>query len=415
MWEGLCSQKSGIDKISAFDAGKYSCELAGEVGEFKIRNYMPKSLRKNTKLMCRDIELSIIAAGQAIESSGLITKGIDPEKVNVDPGRMGINIGAGLISCDLVELAPAIKQSIVDGKFDMCKWGGEGINSVTPLWLLKYLPNMLACHIGIIHDIQGPSNTITCGEISGMLSVIEAASVIDRGCCDIAVAGGVEAKVNPIVMMRQCLLERSATGYNERPSEACRPFDSGASGSVFGEGAALFVLEEAEKAVARGADIYAEIAGWGESSSINTDMSHLEASGEGVKIAIEKALEDANISGGDIDLIVACGTGIAADDAAEAKGMRGALGADIASKVPVFATKSMVSHTGAASAAVDIAAAALAIKNQRIPGCKNLNEKAADCELNLVTETMDKKIEYAVVCGYTFGGQTAAVVLKKHK
>ena len=152
------------------------------------RDYVPKSYRKAVKLMSRDIELSIVAANEALADAGLVTKATDPEKVNFDPTGMAINLGAGLISCDLEEISPAVAASLVDGQFDIRKWGAEGIGLVTPLWLLKYLPNMLACHIGIIHDIQGPSNTITCAEAGGHLAIIEATRIIARGDARFAVS-----------------------------------------------------------------------------------------------------------------------------------------------------------------------------------------------------------------------------------
>ncbi|MHC4439829.1 MAG: beta-ketoacyl synthase N-terminal-like domain-containing protein, partial [Planctomycetota bacterium] len=198
-WDSLSAGKTGIDTITAFDPVGFSCKLAGQVPEYKIRDYVPKTHRKATKLMSRDIELAVIAANEAFIHAGLVTKGIDPDNINIDPERVAINLGAGLISCDLVELAPAIAASTTDGRFDIRKWGKDGLDLVTPLWLLKYLPNMLACHVGIIHDIQGPSNTITCAEAGGHLAIAEAAQVIARGASDIALAGGAEAKVNPIV------------------------------------------------------------------------------------------------------------------------------------------------------------------------------------------------------------------------
>ncbi len=175
LWAGLSAGRCGFGRIRAFDPTGFPSELAGEVPEYRIQDRVPRSCRKAVKLMCRDIELAVMAAGEAIASSGLVTKGIDPEKVNVDPTRLAINVGAGIICCDLPELAPATMVSVTDGRFDLRKWGKDGLDLVTPLWLLKYLPNMLACHIGIIHDIQGPSNTITCGEASGQLAIGEAA------------------------------------------------------------------------------------------------------------------------------------------------------------------------------------------------------------------------------------------------
>jgi len=361
--------------------------------------------------MSRDIQLAVVAADEAIRSSGLITRGIDPEKANVDPTRIAINLGAGLISCDLVELAPAVATSITDGKFDIRKWGKDGLELVTPLWLLKYLPNMLACHIGIIHDIQGPSNTITCAEAAGQLAISEAARIIARGSSNIALAGGAEAKVNPIVMIRQCLLQRATSENNDNPTTACRPFDADARGSVFGEAAGMVVLESLENARSRNAKIYAEVAGLGHSNNINPAYEHLEPDGKGIRIAIEKAMADAQIEPRALDLIIPHGTGIAGDDLAEAKAIQAALG-EAARKIAVWPTKSMLSNTGAASGALDVIAAVCAIRAGKIPAAKNCDRRADGCNLNIVNRPQQTQINYALCCSYTYGGQTAAVVLR---
>ena len=411
MWDALSDGRSGIDRITAFDPANFTCKLAGEVPQFKVRSYLPKTFRKSVKLMSRDIELAIVAAHEALLTAGVVTESIDPENVNVDPTRFAINLGAGLISCDLVELAPAVAASLVDGKFDIAKWGAEGIELMTPLWLLKYLPNMLACHIGIIHDIQGPSNTITCAEAAAHLAISEAAAILARGSADIALAGGAEAKVNPIVMIRQCLLERTTSQSNDNPTSACRPFDADASGSVFGEGAGILVLETLDHAKKRDAKIYAEIAGYGHSNNINPAYEHLESDGKGIAIAIEKALYDAQISPEDIDLVIPHGTAIPADDLAESRAIETALGRAI-KDTPVWPTKSMLSNTGAAGGALDVIAAICAMTNAKIPPARNCEKKTQGCNLNIVTETQDRKIRYALCCSYTYGGQTAAIVLK---
>ena len=411
MWEGLCAGRCGIGKITAFDPVGFSCKLAGQVPDYKIQQYVPRSYRKAVKLMSRDIELAVMAANEALTGSGLITKGIDPEKVNVDPERVAINLGAGLISCDLVELAPAVAASTTNGKFDIHKWGKEGLELVTPLWLLKYLPNMLACHIGIIHDIEGPSNTITCAEVSAHLAIGEASQIIARGDSDIALAGGAEAKVNPIVMIRQCLLQRATIENNDAPASSCRPFDADAKGSVFGEGAGVVILENLENAKRRDAKIYAEVAGVGQSNSINPVYERLEPDGKGIQIAIERAIADAQIEPEDLDMIIPHGTGIAADDLAEATAIEAALG-KAATKVAVWPTKSMLSNTGAASGALDVIAAVCAMADGRIPAAKNCDRKADGCNLNIVKQPLETNIRYALCCSYTYGGQTAAVVLK---
>jgi len=411
-WEGLCSGTCGIGKITAFDPVGFNCKLAGQVPDYKIQKYVLKTYRKAVKLMSRDIELAVIAANEAFVHAGLITRGIDPENVNVNPERVAINLGTGLISCDLVELAPAVAASVTDGRFDLRKWGKEGLEQVTPLWLLKYLPNMLACHIGIIHDIQGPSNTITCAETSAHLSIAEAAQIITRGGSDIALAGGAEAKVNPIVMIRQCLLKRTTDQNNDEPASACRPFDADAKGSVFGEAAGVVILESLENAERRGAKIFAEVAGIGHSNSINPAYEHIELDGKGIEIAIKKAIADAQIEPEDLDLIIPHGTGIAADDLAEAKAIQVALG-EAATKTAVWPTKSMLSNTGAASGAVDVIAAVCAMADGKIPAAKNCNRRADGCNLNIANQSQEKEIRYALSCSYTYGGQTAAIVLKR--
>ncbi|MHC5082373.1 MAG: beta-ketoacyl-[acyl-carrier-protein] synthase family protein [Planctomycetota bacterium] len=414
LWEGLLEGKCGIDTIKAFDPVKFPCKLAGEAPDFKIRNYVPKSYRKATKLMSRDIELSVVAADDAFKTAGITTKATDPDNVTMDSKRMAISFGAGLISCDLEEMAHCVEKATTDGQFDIKKWGTDGMAAMTPLWLLKYLPNMLPCHVGIIHDIQGPSNTITCGEAAGHIAVAEAREMVVRGDADVALGGGGEGKVNPVIMIRQSLLKRATFDANEKPHEACRPFSSDAAGSVFGEGAGVLVLEELENAKGREATIMAEVLGTASSNSLNTPYEHLEADGKGLSIAIEKALTEAGVTADQIDLIVPTGAGIPEDDKAEVAGLKAVFG-DGLKDISVWPIKSMVSHTGAAAGGIDLVATSLAIANQKIGPAINFTSPAEGCELNIATEATDKTINYALCCGYSSGGQTAAVVLKKYE
>jgi len=154
-WDGLRSGASAIAPVRAFDASAMGSPIAAEIPEgFKVRDFVPKSYRKGTKVMARDIELAVAAADLAARDAGLVTKGTDPEgEPSYSPDRVGCHIGAGLIAADLDELTSALVMSKdADGKFDIHHWGQEGMTHLTPLWLLKYLPNMLACHVTIIHD-----------------------------------------------------------------------------------------------------------------------------------------------------------------------------------------------------------------------------------------------------------------------
>jgi 3-oxoacyl-[acyl-carrier-protein] synthase II len=393
LWAGLSAGRCGIARIKAFDPTGFPCELGGEVPPYRIQDHVPKALRKSVKLMCRDIELAVLAAKEAVAGSGLITKGIDPEKVNVDPTRFGINMGAGMISCDLEELGPATAASITDGQFDIRKWGRDGIRNITPLWLLKYLPNMLACHVGIIHDIQGPSNTITCAEASAHLAIGEAAQVIARGNADLALAGAAEAKINEMVILRQNLLKRVVTTRNDAPESACRPFDIEANGSVFGEGAGVIMLETLDHAKSRGARILAEVVGIGQSHSVHPAYDRMEPDGEGIRIAVEKALADAQIGPEDVDLILPHGTGVPHDDLAESRALEAALG-PAARQIPVWPTKSMLSTTGAAAGVLDVIAAVRAMNDRIIPPAMNFTRPAPGCNLNVVTERREGRIRH---------------------
>ena len=411
-WQGLLEGRCGIAAIGAFDASEFPCRLAGEVPEYKLRDYVPKSYRKATKLMSRDIELSVIAADEAFKNAGVTTKASDSGSLTFDPTRLAISFGAGLISCDLNELAACAATSVTDGKFDLRKWGAEGMDNLTPLWLLKYLPNMLPCHVGIIHDIQGPSNTITCGEVSSHIAIAEAAEMIQRGDADAAVGGGAEAKVNPIVMLRQCLLGRSTTQSNETPQAACRPFDAAAAGSVFGEAGGAIVLEELTSAQRRNAPILAEFAGAASGNSFNADLRHLEPDGTGLAVTIEAALAEANITPEQIDLIIPTGTAIPQDDRAEAAALQRVFG-DNLNTMDVWAVKGMTSHTGAAAGVLETAAAINAAAQDKIGPSRNAKQPAEGCRLKLTQNIVEKPVHNVLCCGYSFGGQTAAIVIRK--
>src|SRR5438270_7223977 len=263
-WENLIAGKVGVQRIGAFDPAGFASQIAGEVPAYKIGDYVPKSYRKATKVMARDIELAVIAADDAFKDSGLKSKAYT-ETPTIDPARFGCNIGAGLISCELNELTGAMHVARDGNRLDLRKWGREGIPNLTPLWLLKYLPNMLACHVTSIHELKGPSNTITCADASSHLAIGEAFRTIQRGDADLAICGGAETKVVPMNLMRQILLRRVTESHNDTPEQAVRPFDADATGTAAAEGGGLFILEEYEHATARGAKVYAEVVGFGAS------------------------------------------------------------------------------------------------------------------------------------------------------
>ena len=314
-WENLLAGKVGINRIKQFDPSGFGCQIGGEVPAYKIGDYVPKSYRKATKVMARDIELAVIAADDAFKDSGLKSKAYT-ETPDIDGRRFGCNIGAGLIAAELNELTAAMttaRTANESNQLDLNKWGKEGMGQLTPLWLLKYLPNMLACHVTIIHGLMGPSNTITCADASSHLAIGEAFRTLQRGKADLAICGGGESKLNPMGMMRQQLLKRLNESHNASPADAVRPFDQDAAGSAIGEGGGLLILEEYEHAKKRGAKIYAELIGFAASQDTHR-VTEPDPKGHSYANAITNALRDAKRSVSDVDLLIPHGLGIASHD-----------------------------------------------------------------------------------------------------
>ncbi|MFQ5590870.1 MAG: beta-ketoacyl synthase N-terminal-like domain-containing protein, partial [Phycisphaerae bacterium] len=251
-WEALIAKECGVRRISSFDPSGFATQIAGELPPFKLGDYIPKYYRKSAKVMARDIMIAVVCSYHAVRDAGLATKCIVDRgecagPPNVDSTRFGANIGAGLICADLHELAGALNTAVDEGgSFSLQRWGLSGMENLTPLWLLKFLPNMLACHVTIVHDAQAPSNTITCGEASSHLAIGEALRTIARGAADVCICGGAESKVNPMAIARPHLWGRLNHLSNERPDQGCRPFSADSGGGVTGEGGGLVILEDLE-------------------------------------------------------------------------------------------------------------------------------------------------------------------------
>ena len=410
-WRSLLEGRQCVRAIERFDASGFDCRIGAALENFSARSFVPKSYRKSVKIMAGDIEIVVAAADLAVRDAGIVTRGIDPDNMTVQTRRLGCNIGAGLITAELNELGVAMNSAVVDGKFDMRAWGSRGMAELTPLWLLKWLPNMLACHVTIIHGAEGPSNNITCGAASGHLSIAEAANWIRSGAADVVIAGGAETKLVPLGLVRQTLLGRLCTDRNDRPATACRPFDAEHRGTVIGEGGGLLILEDADRAAARGAKTYAELIGTGaacDPDGINVTSPAAAA----LAPAVKNALADADIAPEQVDLIVTHGTGVPGEDASEAAAWRGALG-DTAANVPAFCITGAVGSLFAGAGGVELAVGAMALAQQAVPPTVNLDEPASGCELAFTRRRLDMEINYVVSGAFAIGGQAAACVLKR--
>lgn len=416
-WDALIQKRCGLKRIHSFDASTFACSVAGELPAFDLKDFIPKSYRKSAKVMSRDITIAVAAAYHAVRDAGLETRCIierqeSSGKSNVDPARFGANIGAGLIAADLVELAEAMASSTSEsGDFSLKRWGEDGMNNLTPLWLLKFLPNMLACHVTIVHDAQGPSNTITCAEASSHLAIGEAFRTIARGDADVCICGGAESRVNPSALVRPQLIRFANRESGDAPDRSMRPFDVEAKGLVNAEGGGLVILESLEHAQKRGARIYAELAGFG-AASRTTSWIDPDPRGDAIALSLRKAMKDAHVTPDAIDLAVPFGYGIKSYDDSERAGWSAALG-DRLSTIPALTTHGAVGISGAGSGAIDFAAAVLALNNNTVP--PSVNAKDGSGGFRFVSDDpIDAGIKAAVTLGHAlYGGQAAALVIKR--
>jgi 3-oxoacyl-[acyl-carrier-protein] synthase II len=399
-WTSLLQGKSGIKPISSFDASALPTRFGGEITGFDAKQFLDKKDRKSLRVMARSIQLAVSAAQLAMNDSKV-------DKERLDRTRFGVEFGASLIGSELEELAAAAQISVngESNEVDLQKWGEKGLAVIPPLWMLKYLPNMLACHVSILHDAQGPNNSITESDVASLLALGEAYRIIARDGADFFLVGGGESRLNPLSLARQALFHNCSV-RNDAPERASRPFDRDRDGMVIGEGSGVVVLEELEHARQRGARIYAEVVGFG--TAFGRDRS-----GSGLARAVQAALADAGIGPEDVDHVNAHGVSTRAGDAWEARGLHGAFKSR-REPVPVYAPKSYFGNLGAAAGTTELAASALAMVHGLLPPTLNYEQPDPECPINVVArEPRPVTGRYFVKVGFTDLGQCGAVVCRK--
>jgi len=416
LWDGLCAGRSAIKRIASFDPAGMPCQFGAEVEGFSARDHVPKTYRKAVKVMARDIELAVGAAKAAVEHAGIHTKGVpDPagNQPTYAPNRMGCQIGAGLIAAQTNELTRALATATNgSGAFDYGAWGTTGMDNLTPLWLLKYLPNMLACHVTIIHEACGPSNTITCGEASGLLSIGESMRVIERGDADLCFAGGAESKLNHMGVARLWLAGRLApvtAGEHDEidPASIVRPYDPRATGSLLGEGGGIVLMEGEDAAHARGTTPLAQALGFGAGHCPGSSDPAERA--EGLVVAIEQALHESQLDAGDIDAIIPHAAGVRSVDDEEAAALRRVFG-DRLNAIPLVTLPPAIGDTMAGAGGIATCVGAMCLSEQRLPARLNGGSPASDLHAGAST-SQQVKLKHVLVCTNSLGGQNAALVL----
>jgi 3-oxoacyl-[acyl-carrier-protein] synthase II len=402
-WEACKNGTSGIGPISAFDASSFPIKIAGEIKDFDVAPYLPDHCRKSLKLMGRATRFGVGAAGMALHDAGIEMDREDPEKV-------GVVMGSGLVPIDLSEIMPMLKTVMdAEGEFDLNKLDPSNGSPLFPLWLLKYLPNMVSAHISMAFNAQGPNSTITTACVAGTQAIGEGFRMIARGEADVAITGGADSRLDPLLLMAYTALGTLSKGAGD-PQQASRPFDRLRDGFVLGEGAGVLILEDYERATKRGAHIYSEVLGFGSSFDAYS-ITKPDPEGKGGARAIKNALSEAKLNAGEIGYINAHGTSTRLNDAMETAAVKQVLG-DSAKRVPLSSIKSMIGHSIGASGAVEAVAMAMTLSEQVIPPTINLTHPDPSCDLDYTPNTArDLAPRVALSTSFGFGGQNGALIM----
>lgn len=399
-WAALMAGKSAVRPIKAFDASELSTRIAAEIDGFDAKKYvLDKSARKSLRMMSRPIQLAVSAAQAALDSGKV-------DKAKLDPTRFGIEFGAGLIPSDLPELADAaaVSANCTPGVIDLKLWGEKGLPVINPLWMLAYLPNMPAGHISILHNAQGPNNSITESDAASLLALGEAHRILGRDGADFFLAGGCESKINPVSLIRHCLFERLSR-RNDDPAGSVRPFDSERDGPVMGEGSAVLAVEDAGHAQSRGAVPMAELAGFG--AAFDRDWS-----GKGLARAILAALKDAAMQPTEIGAVVAHGLAEEKLDRFESRGLALVFGPE---GVPAYAAKPAIGNTGAASGLMELGIGLMMLKHKAIPPSLNISRRDPECPVDVRGEARPLHKSAVLKIAYTPLGQCAAAIITESR
>ena len=387
-WEALTAGKSGIDRITRFDASSLPVTIAGEVKGFDPEAFIEK---KEVKKMDLFIHYAVAAAQLAMDDSGLVIDDANAE-------RVGVLVGAGLGGLPTIE---KYHSALMEG----------GYKKISPFFIPMLIINLAPGHISMRFGAKGPNVSSVSACATGTHSIGDAYHMIKRGDADAMIAGGTESTVTPLGIGGFAVMKALST-RNDDPQRASRPFDRGRDGFVMGEGAGIVVLEEYEAARARGAKIYGEVVGYG----LTGDAYHLTApapGGEGAARCMRMALRGAGINPEDVDYINAHGTSTPMNDLYESMAIKTVFG-DHAKKVMVSSTKSMTGHLLGAAGGIEAVYALMTMQNGVVPPTINYTDPDPECDLDYVPNTArDAEVTYAMSNNFGFGGTNATLLFKK--
>lgn len=390
-WEGILAGKSGIKKITSFDTTGFDTDIAGEITDFNPDTYIQP---KQSKRMDRFTQLSVCAAMQLIENSGYT---ITAE--NAD--RVGVILGVGLGGLATIEV---FHSKLVEA----------GPSRVSPFYIPMLISNIAPGQIAIAVGAKGPNYVLTSACASATHSIGSAYTEIVMGRCDAMITGGAESTITPMGISGFTSMKALCTKYNDSPEKASRPFDAERGGFVMGEGAGMLLLESLDSALDRGTHIYAEVVGFGASDDANHMVAPLET-GEGMALAMKRALQDAQVDPNEIDSINAHGTSTHANDEAETKAIKQVFG-DHAKNIAICSNKSQLGHLLGAAGGVESVLSVLTLDTGMVPGTINLENPDPVCDLNYMPDGPKKLDPKYVLCSnFGFGGTNASMLYKRYE
>ena len=389
-WANLLAGQSGVGLISKFDASTFSCKIAAEVKGFDVEAYMSA---KEARTMDTFIHFGIAAAEQAVADAGLPRGDALSEELAT---RIGCVIGSGIGGLPMIESTHADYMQ-------------RGARRISPYFVPSTIVNLLAGHVSIRCGFKGPNLAIVTACTTGLHCIGQAGRMIEYGDADVVVAGGAEATISPLGVGGFAAM-RAMSNRNDDPATASRPWDRDRDGFVLGEGAGVMVLEEYEHAKARGAKIYAELAGFGMSG----DAGHITAPNmDGPRRAMISAMNNAGVNADQIDYVNAHGTSTPLGDTNESNAIKAALG-DHAKKTVVNSTKSMTGHLLGGAGGLESVVTVLALHHQKSPPTINIFNQDPDCDLDYCANTArDMKIDVAIKNNFGFGGTNGSLVFKR--
>ncbi len=400
VWRALLDGQSAVGPISIFDASNFPTRIAAEVRHYSVAQFgYDETIWEKRG---RHTRFAIGAASQAIRESGILEEGIQPE-------RIGVYMGAGEGNQDFYNFTSMLSLSMTSGEFELAKYLHYGQKMLDVQYELEQEPNMPAAHLATLFDAQGPNlNCLTACAASSQ-AVGEATELIRSGEVDAMIAGGAHSMIHPFGVTGFNLLTALST-RNEEPTKASRPFDRLRDGFVLGEGSAVVILEEYERAKKRGAPIYGEVLGYGSTADAYR-ITDIHPEGRGAIGCMKLSLEDAGLDPSQIGYVNAHGTSTSVNDRVETVACKNVFG-ERARQVPVSSTKSMMGHLIAAAGVTEMIVCLLAIRDGVLPPTINLENPDPDCDLDYIpNEARESKIRYALNNSFGFGGQNVTLAL----